>query len=49
MQPRVNKGDSKTESKNGFPGAGFLEEPFLLTDMVCTCTDFPLLHYFPYI
>lgn len=42
MQSRVKKRDSKTENKNGFPGAGFLEEPFLLTDMVPTCTDFSL-------
>lgn len=42
MQPRVSKGDSQTENKNYFLGVGFLEEPFLLTDMVTPCTDFSL-------
>ena len=42
MQPRVNKGDSQTENKNGFLGVGFLEEPFLLTNAISTCTAFSL-------
>lgn len=36
------RGESQTKNKNGFLRAGSLEEPFFLTNMVSTYTDFSL-------